>query len=167
VKALLAAIISLALFSLPSCKKEEGALPAVGHTAPSFSLKDAAGKTVSLTDFPGRVVVLDFWATWCGPCRKSTADLEKLHRKYHDRVVVLGISMDSGPGAAGKVKDFAAESGLTYHLLIDDEKTSEAYIVHNIPTTYILDRKHVIVKIYKGYIQGFYDKAAEQIEKLL
>ncbi len=166
-KIILAAIISVALFSQSSCKKEEGTLAAVGRTAPSFSLKDTTGKTVNLSDFPGRVVALDFWATWCGPCRKSTVDLERLHRKYGDRVAVLGISMDSGPGATGKVKDFAAEKGLTYHLLMDDEKTSGAYVVHNIPTTYILDRKHVIVKIYKGYVPEFYERAAGQIEGLL
>jgi peroxiredoxin len=168
VKIFLAVIISAMLIAFPSCKKEEKALPEVGNKAPSFALKDTEGKSVRLSDFSGRVVVMEFWATWCGPCKESSVELEKLYRKYKDRgVVVLGISMDFGSGAVQKVKGYAETNDLTYLMLMDDGKASDTYRIYNIPATYILDRNHVIVKIYKGYMAGLGDRIAEEIERLL
>jgi len=167
-KAILTIIISATLFSLSACTKKESPLPVVGNKAPLFTLKDTGGKTVKLSDFSDRVVVIDFWATWCGPCKESTVELEKLYRKYKDRgVVVLGISMDSGSDAVQKVEGFAEKNNLTYLMLLADGKASGSYVVYNIPATYILDKNHVIVTIYKGYMPGLGDRMAEQIEKLL
>ncbi len=167
-KTVLSIILSAALFSFSACAKKE-ALPAVvGNNAPAFTLKDTGGRTVRLSDFSGKVVVIDFWATWCGPCKESTVELEKLHRKYRDRgVVVLGISMDEGGEAVRKVKGFAEKNNLTYPMLMDDGKTSGSYGVYTIPVTFVLDRKHVIVAIYKGYMPRPGDRIAGQIEKLL
>ncbi len=167
-KAPLVILMSAALFIVPSCKPQEIPPAAVGNKAPSFTLKDTGGRTVKLSDFLGKVVIIDFWATWCGPCKESTVELEKLHRKYRDRgVVVLGISMDEGGEAVRKVKGFAEKNNLTYPMLMDDGKTSSSYGVYTIPVTFALDRKHVIVAIYKGYMPGPGDRIAGQIEKLL
>ena len=92
-KATLVMMLSAVLFVVPSCKPKETPTAAIGNKAPSFTLKDTNGKTVSLSDFSGKVVIIDFWTTWCPPCKESSKELEKLHRKYGERdVVVLGVS---------------------------------------------------------------------------
>jgi cytochrome c biogenesis protein CcmG, thiol:disulfide interchange protein DsbE len=167
-KNVLTIIIWVTLFSFSACTKRESPLPVVGNKAPSFALKDTGGKAVKLSDFSGKLVVIDFWATWCGPCKESSVELEKLYRKYKDRgVVVLGISMDSGSDAVQKVKGYAEKNDLTYLMLMDDGKASDTYRVYSIPATYILDKNQVIVKMYKGYMPGLGDRIAEEIERLL
>lgn len=171
---LIAIIISVTFIFIPSCKKKEAPLPkeitppVVGNKAPLFILKDINGKTVSLSDFRGRIVIMDFWATWCPPCKESTQELEKIHRKYKDRgVIILGISMDSGGNALKKVKDFANKYNLTYLMLMDDGKASKSYVINTIPTTYILDKDHIIVKMYPGYLNGLGKLIASEIERHL
>jgi thiol-disulfide isomerase/thioredoxin len=88
VKTFLTVIISVMLVALPSCKKEENALPIEGNKATSFTLKDTDGKSVRLSDLSGRAAVMEFWATWCGPCKESSVELEKLYWKYKDRAGV-------------------------------------------------------------------------------
>ena len=170
----IAIAVSLILVFIPSCKKKETpinkevSLPAVGNRAPSFMLKDVRGNNVSLSDFKGKVVVIDFWTTWCAWCRETTEELEKLHNNYKDRgVVFLGIGMDSGSNAEKKVRNFAQKYGLTYLMLIDDGSASKSYQVNKIPTTYILDRDHIIKQIYPGYLPSLGEKIAETIEKSL
>lgn len=171
---IIAIILSITFISFFSCKKKEtpiqkeAPLPVVGNKAPMIILKDINGKIVHLSDFTGRIVVIDFWATWCFWCRETTQELEKLHKKYKDKgVVFLGISMDSGSDAEQKVKDFAEKYNLTYRMLMDDGKASRSYAVSKIPTTFILDNEHSIVKIYPGYLPGLSQKIAGEIEKHL
>ncbi len=170
----IAIAVSLILVFIPSCKKKETTinkevpLPAVGNMAPSFILKDVRGNNVSLSDFKGKVVVMDFWTTWCSWCRETTEELEKLHNNYKDRdVVFLGISMDSGSNAEKKVRNFAQKNDLTYLMLIDNGRASKSYKVNKIPTTYILDRNHIIKQILPGYLPALGDRIAETIEKSL
>ena len=113
----MAIAVCLILVFVPSCEKKETPinkkvlLPAVGNRALSFILKDVRGNNVGLSDFNGKVVVMDFWTTWCSWCKETTQELEKLHNKYKDRdVVFLGISMDSGSNADKKVRDFAQKT---------------------------------------------------------
>lgn len=170
----IAIAVSLILVFVPSCKKKETPiskevpLPAIGNTAPSFMLKDVRGNNVSLSDFKGKIVVIDFWTTWCSWCKETTQELEKLYNNYKDRdVVFLGISMDSGSNAEKKVRNFAQKYDLTYLMLIDDGSASKSYKVNKIPTTYILDREHIIKQIYPGYLPSLGDRIAETIEKSL
>ena len=165
---------SLILVFIPSCKNKETTinkevtLPAVGNSAPSFTLKDVKGNNVSLSDFKGKIVVIDFWSTWCSWCRETTQEMEKLHKNYKDRdVVFLGISLDSGSKAEKKVRDFSQKHDLTYLMLIDDGSASKSYKVSKIPATYVLDRDHIIKQIYPGYLPSLGEKISETIEKSL
>ncbi len=118
--------------------------------APSWQLQNTEGKTVKLSDYKGKIVVLNFWATWCPPCREEIPDLVSLQKQYAAQgVVVLGISMDEGGTA--KVASFAKKYGINYPVVMGDEKISEAYGgIQVLPTTFIIDRKGNIVDGLQG-----------------
>jgi peroxiredoxin len=164
----LTVLIAAAALSMPACKRPatKPALP--GNPAPAFALMDLDGRKVRLEDYAGKAVILDFWATWCGPCKKATEELEQIHRKYRDRgVVVIGISVDKGGDAATQVKEFAARQGITYLLLLDDDTTKSSYGVTVIPATFVLDRDHIIRDLYPGFRPGIGSEISHTLDKLL
>lgn len=119
--------------------KMAGTLPKIGP-APAWRLEDIAGKTVTSEDFKGKVVVVDFWATWCPPCREEIPGYIALQKQYGpEGLVVIGISLDQqGPDV---VKAFAAKFGINYPLVMGDEKVVAAFGgVEGIPTTFLIDR---------------------------
>ncbi len=114
-------------------------LPKIGP-APAWQLKDVNGATVTSEQFKGKVVVVDFWATWCPPCREEIPGYIALAHKYgKDGLVVVGISLDqAGPDV---VKAFAAKTGMDYPLVMGDENVVAAFGgVEGIPTTFLIDR---------------------------
>ncbi len=114
-------------------------------TAPEFTLQDMNGKTVSLSNFKGKVVIIDFWATWCSPCRAAIPGLERLYKAYNAKgLVVLGISVDQG--GWDSVKEFGAGLGLTYPLLKGTDDVFVAYMVRSIPMLIITDRNGKVRK---------------------
>ncbi|HXN34636.1 MAG TPA: TlpA disulfide reductase family protein, partial [Opitutaceae bacterium] len=115
--------------------------PAPPAAAPSWSLKDPEGATVSSDQFKGRVVVLDFWATWCVPCRAEIPGYIELQRKYaSDGLAVVGVSVDQD--GAEIVKRFMKAHGINYTVVLaGDSDIASAYgDVSSIPTTFIIDR---------------------------
>ena len=119
---------------------------------PSFTLKDLDGKVVRLSDYKGRPVVVDFWATWCQPCRASLPHLNALHERYNEKgLVILGLSVDdSGPQ---RVKRFADHLGLHFRVAMADEKVLDEFgPIRSIPTTFFIDKKGQVVRRVVGYI---------------
>jgi len=108
-----------------------------GDAAPEWSLTDSNGVKVNLSDLKGQVVVLDFWATWCGPCKVAMPHVQKLHEDYADKgVKVFGVNC----WERGDAKAYMSQSKYTYGLLLDGDKVAEAYRVTGIPTFYVIDQ---------------------------
>jgi thiol-disulfide isomerase/thioredoxin len=119
----------------------------VGGTAPDWQLKNADGQVHSLTQYRGKVIVMDFWATWCGPCAKVMPRLQKVHEKLADKgVVVLGVNSweKSDPVAMMKEKRYS------YELLLNGEQIAEAYKVTTLPVVYIVGTDGKIIYCHEG-----------------
>jgi thiol-disulfide isomerase/thioredoxin len=126
--------------------------PILPRPAPELSVLDLAGKPVRWEALRGKVVLLDFWATWCAPCRKSMPELQALHDKYSARgFTVLGVSIDEGK-AAQKVKKFVASRKIAYPVAIDSEKapTWERFRVKAVPAAFLVDQRGRIVAQWTG-----------------
>jgi thiol-disulfide isomerase/thioredoxin len=133
-----------------------------GQAAPALMLKDLAGKEVSLAALKGKVVVVDFWATWCGPCRMEIPGYVEMQKKYgKDGLVVIGVSLDQkGPK---HVQKFVAENGMNYTVAMGDNSTVEAFGGFNaIPTTFLINREGRIVHQKRGAMES---AAYEEIVK--
>ncbi len=117
--------------------------------APAFTLTNLDGKPVSLADFRGKVVVLDFWATWCPPCKREIPDFIDLQKEYGSRgVQIVGIALDE----LEKVQAFARQNGMNYPVLLGSDEVSMKYGgIEGIPTTFIIDKSGTIVNKFEGF----------------
>ena len=131
-----------------------------GAPAPNFSLPDRSGRTFSLSDFRGRPLLVDFWATWCGPCRETMPEVERLHRKYRGQLQVVGINIE---GNSQDVLRYLDEGGYTFPVLFDsgnwDSSVATSYGVSSIPRTFLIDRNSRV--LYDGHPQRL---SEEQIQ---
>ncbi|MFN3479675.1 MAG: TlpA family protein disulfide reductase [Thermodesulfovibrionales bacterium] len=138
-----------------------------GKVAPVFELKDLEGKKVSLTDFKGKVILLNFWATWCAPCKAEMPSLENLYRSLKDKgLVVIGVSVDNSEKT---VHSFIEEKGITFPILLDKGKevSFDDYGVIGLPVTFLIDKKGIIVDKVFGERQWDSEEVKEKIKRLL
>jgi peroxiredoxin len=117
--------------------------------APGFTLADLSGKSVSLSDFKGKVVILDFWATWCPPCKKEIPDFIELQKQYGSQgVQIVGIALDQ----PDKVKAFVQQNGINYPVLLGNDAITVKYGgIDGIPTTFVIDKKGKIINRFEGF----------------
>ncbi|MED3551940.1 peroxiredoxin family protein [Cytobacillus praedii] len=114
---------------------------AVGLKAPDFELKNLAGETVRLSDFKGQKIMLNFWATWCPPCKKEMPDMQKFFELAKNDVVILAVNIDPEADVAG----FAKKMDVHFPILLDEkDKVSSIYKILTIPTTYFIDEDGII-----------------------
>ncbi|MDJ0749749.1 MAG: TlpA disulfide reductase family protein [Woeseiaceae bacterium] len=137
-----------------------------GQTAPDFALKSSTGENMRLSEHRGDVVMVNFWATWCGPCRQEMPLLDELYQRY-SRVGfnLLGVNIDDDSRRAMQMID---ELGVNFPVLFDASKqVSELYDVDAMPVTVIIDREGTVRYVHQGYKPGYEDKYLTQIRSLL
>jgi thiol-disulfide isomerase/thioredoxin len=141
----------------------EGAL--VGRAAPQFTLKDLDGRDVSLQQYRGKIVMLDFWATWCGPCRVSMPILEKIRDQYAGKLVLLAVNLQESKDV---VKEYVLSQNLGSKVLLDrDASVGGLYGVIGIPTQVLIDQEGTVKFMESGVGPGMDSKIRAEINKLL
>ena len=145
-----AVIFFVILFVVFSCGRqgtpaETGAKAAVGATAPDFVLSSVDGKSVRLSDYRGQVVFLNFWATWCPPCRSEMPSIERLSKEMQGKdFIILAVSIDGFETT--QLRNMISPNHYSFTVLHDpDQKVADTYLISGIPTTYIIDKNGTIV----------------------
>jgi peroxiredoxin len=161
VAAALAATFTLAALA-PAC----AATPATNAIAPDFTLRGSDGRNVRLDELRGQVVLVNFWATWCGPCREEMPRLDTLYQKYRKSgFVLLGVNVDDDPKTALAT---LAKLNVTFPVLFDsDKKVSKLYDLNTMPSTIVIDRDGKMRFLHRGYRAGTEGDYEQQIRGLL
>lgn len=138
----------------------------LGETAPDFTLKNMVGDNVRLEEHRGDVLLVNFWASWCGPCRQEMPILERIHNRYENAgFKVLGVNVDKKEDKARKI---AERSGVTFPLLLDtQQQVSEQYGLEGMPYTVLIDRDGNIRYIHTGYKPGDEQQYINKLKTLL
>lgn len=134
--------------------------------APDFTLHAMGGPNLRLKEQRGRVVMVNFWATWCAPCRQEMPQLNRLYEKYRSSgFVLLGVNVDDDSSKAAEV---ANKLGVTFPVLLDADKTvSKLYDLSTMPSTVLIDREGKVRYVHRGYLAGYEDNYEKQIRELL
>ena len=146
-----AATIAATAFWAPDTTHGRAAVARQGFLAPDFSLSTPDGNPVTLSEFTGQVVVVNFWASWCPPCRKEMPALQSVFTENASKqVVILGVNATNEDTPSNAV-DFASQNGVTFPILLDaDGSLARTYLVNALPTTFFIDRNGIIRKVIYG-----------------
>lgn len=136
----------------------------IGNTAPDFELETLSGKRVKLSDYRGQRVMVNFWATWCPPCRAEMPDIQKFHQA-NDDIVILAINLTQTEPGLQQIQDFVDEFGLTFPVLLDvDIQVATAYQIRPIPSSFLIDSNGIIQ--FSAYGPLTYEMMVEKFEKM-
>ena len=148
------------------CVPLYGHAVAVNDKAPDFTLKSLQGANLRLDEYRGKVVLINFWASWCGPCRQEMPLLDRIHQRYSDAgFAVLGVNVE---GTVAPAKETAEHAHVTFPVLIDEnQKVSGLYDLESMPSTVVVDRDGVIRYVHHGYKPGDEAQYLEVVKKLI
>lgn len=136
--------------------------------APNFYWKDSSGRLQAFDDVHNKITIVNFWATWCSPCRREIPDLIAINREMAPKgVKVIGVSTDKGANVISDVDEFVRENNIDYPIVIDNGKLAEAYgNVRGLPTTFLIDEKRNVVRKFLGIrTKEFFISQIEEIIK--
>lgn len=157
-------IISIALFSASDNAADANTNPA--EKAPEFTLKDISGKKVSLSSFKGKPVLLNFWATWCGYCKKERPHLNAVYNAYKDKgLVVISVSTDQ---SVDRVKSYLKQIPADFLVLTDtDGRAASSYEIRGFPSSFLIDRNGFIKRRFVGYVEWTNPASGQMVEALI
>ena len=142
------------------------AAPRAGQPAPNFKVITTSGQPVSLENYGGHVLVMDFFATWCHPCREAIPHLVEMNRKYGAQgLYVLGMSADEDGERA--VKAFADQNHITYPIALAGESTLIDFGVRSVPVMFVIDKKGRVAEVFRGFTDDVARSTEQLIKKLL
>jgi len=158
---LLRAFVVVAMLGYPAF----AAALEVGQVPPDVAMKTLAGKPISLASLRGKVVLIDFWASWCAPCKEEMPFLERLQKRHGDRLVIVGVSVDNERANA---EQFVRELKVTFPIVHDGKHTvADQYKPPRMPTSFILDREGKVRFVHAGFHKDDIAKIEREIAKLL
>lgn len=139
---------------------------AISGAAPNFTLKSNSGKNIKLSELRGQVVMINFWASWCAPCRQEMPLLEKLYKKYKPLgFTLLGVNVEED---SGKARSLLKSTPVSFQILFDNtNKVSKMYKVSAMPTTVLIDRNGKMRFLHKGYKPGYENDYEKQVRALI
>ena len=160
-KVLLLAVAGLLLFTQPAA-----AILQKGDKAPAIKLTTTSGQPVTLSNYKGYVLVMDFFATWCIPCKESIPHMNSLNRKFGKQgLQILGVSVDEG--GEREVKDFIADRKISYPVAVAGEDLQTDYGLRSIPTIYLINKKGIVAEKYQGFSDQTGRAMEDAIKRLL
>jgi cytochrome c biogenesis protein CcmG/thiol:disulfide interchange protein DsbE len=176
----LAAVTALGLVTLTGCGGGGGTGGGGGggdesthalkrKAAPDGKLKTTEGEAVRVADFKGKVLIVDYWATWCGPCKASFPKIDALYKKHKDEgLEVVAINENDEPKDMKAIAEFVKETGASFTIALDsDGKLASKYAVETMPSTFVIDRSGVVRYVHAGYHDDEAEKLEKEVSKLL
>lgn len=161
--AFLVALSGYALFQV-FAEKDPAVGNKLGEKARDFELSTLDGGTAKLSDYKGKKVILNFWATWCGPCRAEMPEMQEFSVENEEEVVILAVNLTTSETSMNAVKSYVEEGGYTFPILLDEEYLFRHYEVLTMPTTYFIDTEGLIALRHSGPMT--YEFMEEQVKKM-